>query len=137
MTTKTCNKCGKDKSLDEFYDHSGMCGGKLSLCKVCKRSQQTVYRGKNLDVIRAKDRKRGSRMTVDDVREYRKNNPDKYRAHNAANNALRDGKIFAPCICEGPGCESSGPFHKHHEDYSKTLEVDFYCPACHHSGNHK
>jgi hypothetical protein len=44
-----------------------------------------------------------------------------------ANNALRSGKISRhPCaICGGE------PAHKHHDDYSKPLDVIWLCPKHH------
>jgi hypothetical protein len=134
---KNCFKCGKDKLIDDFYKHPQMTDGLLGKCKECTKSDVANNRDKNLDRIRAYDRKRGGRITLEYLKGYRESNPEKYRAHCAANNAVRDGKLHAPETCEGPGCNSTGPFHKHHEDYSKPLEVDWYCPACHHSGNHK
>lgn len=35
METKVCNKCGKEKSLDEFYDHPYTRDRKLHRCKGC------------------------------------------------------------------------------------------------------
>jgi hypothetical protein len=135
MITKICFKCGGEKSLDDFYSHPETSDGKLGKCKVCARRDVTKNRNSNIERVREYDRSRGSRMTADQVKRYRSENPEKYKAHIYANNAVRDGKLFPPDKCEGPGCESLGPFHKHHEDYSKPLDVEWYCPACHHSKN--
>lgn len=38
--TKVCNKCGTEKSRDEFYANSGHPDGKTSICKVCHKAYQ-------------------------------------------------------------------------------------------------
>jgi ribosomal protein S27AE len=55
-------------------------------------------------------------------------NPAAYRAQNAVNNAVRDGKLKKePCaIC------AASKVHAHHKDYSKPLEVVWLCARCHH-----
>jgi ribosomal protein S27AE len=60
-------------------------------------------------------------------RRYVERNPDRYKAHNAVSNALRDGKLT-----RGP-CENCGAprAHAHHDDYSKPLEVRWLCSTCH------
>ncbi len=37
METKICFKCGKDKSLDDFYKHLQMADGHLGKCKQCTK----------------------------------------------------------------------------------------------------
>ena len=87
-------------------------------------------RAKNLEYYREYDRSRGNRQTAKDVREYRKNNRNKYKAHNTINNAIRDGKLEKPEACEE--CNKPGKIHGHHDDYDKPLDVRWLCPACHH-----
>jgi ribosomal protein S27AE len=54
--------------------------------------------------------------------------PERYRAHNAANNAIRDGKMKRePC----QRCGSKAFVHKHHDDYAKPLDVVWLCARCH------
>jgi len=58
------------------------------------------------------------------------NNPEKRKAINAANNAVRDGILIRqPC----EGCGATERIHKHHDDYSKPLEVRWLCAKCHHA----
>ncbi len=59
---------------------------------------------------------------------WRADNPEKWAAHIAVNNALRAGKIKRePCLF----C-SDTKTHAHHTDYSKPLHVRWVCAKCHH-----
>jgi ribosomal protein S27AE len=58
-----------------------------------------------------------------------KNNPEKYVAHNALNNALRDGKVTKLEECQQ--CGAGGRVQAHHADYAKPLEVKWLCGPCH------
>jgi hypothetical protein len=62
-------------------------------------------------------------------KEWQKRNPEKRRAQNAINNALRDGKITKPENCQK--CGSDGRIEAHHPDYSKPLEVAWLCNRDH------
>ena len=59
----------------------------------------------------------------------KKENPEKQRAKDAANNALRSGKLKRKTKCEL--CGIGGLLHKHHSDYSKPFDVVWLCPKCH------
>lgn len=48
MDTKICFKCGKEKSLDDFYKHKQMKDGRLNKCKSCTKSDSENQRQKNL-----------------------------------------------------------------------------------------
>jgi hypothetical protein len=72
-------------------------------------------------------------------REYRERTPDadarypeKIRARNRLNLAIRRGRLVKPRECGS--CEqvvASRCLHGHHPDYSKPLEVEWLCAACH------
>ncbi|QTC89414.1 hypothetical protein IFE19_01385 [Brevundimonas pondensis] len=65
---------------------------------------------------------------MEKAREWREAHPDAYRAHNAVNNAVRDGRLTKePCLFCG-----EAKVHGHHQDYSKPLDVIWLCPRCHH-----
>lgn len=58
-------------------------------------------------------------------------NPEKRRAVNIANSAVRAGKLVkGPCERVGEG-ECHGRIEKHHEDYSRPLEVRWLCSKHH------
>lgn len=135
---KTCFKCGVTKSLDEFYKHPAMGDGYLGKCKECARQDVIANRTKRVKYYRAYDKMRFHNNTArrkrlfEQTPEYRRRNPEKYRAHSLVASALRCKRLFKqPCARCG-----SLEVHGHHEDYSKPLDVMWLCPV-HHSERHK
>ena len=52
------------------------------------------------------------------------------QVHNLARKAEKDGVLVNPGICED--CKETGKkLVKHHDDYSKPLEVRWLCTKCH------
>lgn len=126
---KICFKCGKPKDIDAFYRHKKMADGHLGKCKECTKRDVTTHRDENLEKIRAYDRRRGCRHPPGYLKRWRADNLGKYQAQNAANNALRDGKIVRARQCSR--CPSTFALHKHHPDYNEPLKVEWLCAACH------
>ena len=147
---KRCFKCGVVKNIDEFYRHSAMADGHLGKCKECTKKDSTERRNKKIEEVRAYDRKRttlphrtamrdewsktpyGKIQSNEAKQRWAEKNPEKIKAHQSLDNAVRDRKVIKfPCqIC---GSEDS---EGHHEDYTKPLEVIWLCPK-HHSEHHK
>lgn len=65
------------------------------------------------------------------TKKWEQGNPEKVRAHQHANNATRRGHI-EPQPCEVCGAERA---EKHHDDYSKPLEIRWLCRQ-HHVDHH-
>lgn len=133
-----CSKCKQDKPHSEFYASSGR------TCKACVRARVDARRIEKAEEIAAYDRARGqlphrkeavkARATRYKDKPYKKDwalrNPEKRAAHVIVGNAVRDGKLAKPTVCEG--CNAEGQrLHAHHDDYTKPLEVDWWCPECH------
>ena len=118
-----CKRCGLEKDPSCFYTSN------KASCKDCVVSRSKKYRENNLEKVQKYDRLRGSRQHKDYLKEYRKSYPKKYLAHNKLNNAIRDGNIENPRVCE----ICSGIFHvvAHHDDYDKPLQVRWLCSSCH------
>jgi len=138
MGTKVCRRCETEKDISDFYIHTQMADGHLNICKPCVKNRVRNHRKDN-DSVREYDRwryqnhpKRKEAAAVN-TKKYRKENPDKYKAHNALNNAIRDKKIQKqPCkICGDKNV------HAHHEDYSKPLDVVWLCALHHHRHHHQ
>ena len=129
MKKKNCIKCGIKKILDSFYTHPKMKDGHLGKCKDCCRKDSLNNRHNNIERVRAYDRKRGTRQTYVDTKLYRELFPLRYKATNAVNNAVRDGKLTKPNRCEI--CKKRRRVEGHHNDYSKPLKVVWVCKPCH------
>lgn len=133
---KQCFKCERALPLSNFYKHPRMADGHLGKCKECTKADVTLNRDKNLEYYQAYDRKRWSdnegrrAASQANVKRFRQENPEKYKAHRLVSAELRAGRLTKP-----DRCEDCGSKHKqiggHHEDYSKPLEVVWLCPACH------
>ncbi len=125
---KKCFKCKIKLPLSEFYKHKQMKGGYLNKCKKCTKHDVSVHRIENIEKIRKYDRERGNRQSASYLHDYRNKYPNKYKAHNMVNNAIRDRKIFRkPCHV----CGEDKRIHAHHDDYMQPLNVTWMCPACH------
>ena len=132
--TKTCFKCATEKPVFDFYRHPAMADGFLGKCKECTKRDARQSRILRIDQAREYDRSRSrgaSRRAYSCAREknYRKANPEKYRAKTALNNAIRDGRISKPDACEI--CGKRERIHGHHFDYSLPLLVIWLCAECH------
>lgn len=132
MPKKLCFKCGIMKSLEEFYRHPETADGHLGKCKTCtcsdvKKNYRIHYADK-----RIYDKKRGQsahrkKQRLYSTRKYRGKYPERAKAADAVNRALRNGKLKRePCLhC---GCLIT---QAHHKDYSKPLDIQWLCSQCH------
>ena len=135
---KWCPKCKSWKELSEFYKVGS---GKDELrcqCKDCCRKAHREYL--QTDEGRAAKRKyrqseRGKEAVRINSRKRRRLCPEKAKARSDVSNAIRDGKLIRPSHCES--CFEERFAESHHEDYSKTLDVDWLCKKCHRELNRK
>lgn len=99
-----------------------------------KRSKQwrldnpESYRKQNRSEKRKKHNRQWRTNNPECDEQYRKDNPEKLAAHCIANRAYP-----VPQICNVPGCTNIG--ERHHEDYSKPLEIEWLCVE-HHKRRH-
>ena len=144
---KTCSKCNTEKPDSEFSFDANNRDRLRGSCKECTNSYYAAYRNKNIERIRAADRKRialPSRKKALKARgktpdgkisiakagaKYRKANPIKCKTRESVKNALKDGKITRPDICSC--CSKPARLDGHHDDYSKPLDVRWLCRICH------
>ncbi len=144
MTTKTCFKCLTVKPLCEFYKHSAMGDGHLNKCKECTKADVKQHRANNLSKVRAYDRMRNSlphraaerakyqktdkyfEIHRSSVKRWVEKHPERKKATNAVNNAVRDGRLKKhPCWVCGEKAVA------HHPDYERPLDVVWLCQAHH------
>ncbi len=136
---KQCFKCLTIKPLEDFYRHPEMRDGRLGKCKECTKSnvKQRYYdpdfRGKiaSYEVDRFRNPARKEKL-IEYQKTRRDKFPEKYKARNAVNNALRDGRLTKENCkhCGNPDTQA------HHNDYSKPLEVIWCCFKCHREIEH-
>ena len=95
---KFCTKCGEYKRAAEYYKHKKSRDGRLHECITCVKARVRKHRREN-DSVREYDRWRyhenphvRARISAN-AKKWRENNPDRYKAHTALNNAIRDGKM--------------------------------------------
>jgi len=129
MKEKECFKCKERKPLTDFYKHQMMADGHVNKCKECNKLDVRQNRNKRVEYYREYDRKRGNRHPPEYLKKYRKDNPEKYKAHMMVNNHISSGKLTRPSHCQGCGdkCKPEG----HHEDYSRPLDLTWLCSGCH------
>lgn len=145
---KKCFKCGNIKPLEDFYKHPEMADGHLNKCRECAKKDAIKTRNNRIEYYREYDRKRARlpqrvalRRKVDltwrkdgraakAVKHYRQKYPEKYKAHNLVNNALRNKKLTKPKKCSRCG-KHTDLLHAHHTEYSKPLDVQWLCSTCH------
>ena len=96
-------KMQRNKKLNEFYKHPQMKDGHINICIKCKRKEQINIRNNNLEYYQNYDKNRPNKeernklqkeyaATEKKVKEvksraiknYRENNPIKYKAHGAS-----------------------------------------------------
>ena len=97
------------------------------------------YRAVNRVKISTKKRLYNKQHREDIVRNnrlYRQQNPEKTKCHRIRWKAIRAGElIIGPCAHKGLG-ECGTRIQSHHEDYSKPLDVTWFCIS-HHQQHHR
>lgn len=73
-TTKTCNQCNQEQSLENFYKKKGGKHGVMAVCKPCWKNQIQIFQQTNRDPISEKSKQR----YVNNVDEYSKRNRENY-----------------------------------------------------------
>jgi len=145
----TCRICQMMKPESEFYRNSR--NQRLYTdCKECNCAKRRAHRAANLGYYRDYDRARantperiagrasynssdaGRETSNKRVRAYIARNPQKKRATQAVNHAVRTGRLIRqPCeVCGEVKAQA------HHDDYSKPLDVRWLC-ATHHAEWHR
>jgi hypothetical protein len=148
MPSVTCRTCKKEKPEEDFYP--GRLKKRDYLCKECCKDYQAKYKKDHPEIVKTwtRNRMRRWRERHPEInrqrsqeqsikhreksnaysREYSKNNLDKKNAQLKAAKAVKAGALVPqPCeVCGDPKAE------KHHDDYTKPLEVRWLCSKHHH-----
>ena len=148
---KHCNSCNASKEGDKFHKRAASLDGLAARCKECQSTydKARAQNPKRVDARRAyaetEDGKeagrRGGRawaarnkgLVLEITQKYRRDNPNKARAHGLVGYAIKRGNLHSePCEV----CQSTDLVHAHHDDYAKPLNVRWLCPQ-HHRDWHK
>ncbi|MCK5611574.1 hypothetical protein KAR91_57415 [Candidatus Pacearchaeota archaeon] len=124
IITKKCWDCNQTKPLPEFYRDRRAKDGSQSRCKECRKAYDQSKKFKEVCQCYQQSEKGKARW-----RRYRNSFPEKIKARNIVNHAIKAGKLPRPnslkCKC------SKQARQYHHPDYSKPLEVIPMCIKCH------
>lgn len=154
---KRCKDCREEKSLDDFYPHPETRDGRLARCKTChnartsahaqanrllRNEQKRAWANRNPGAVKAsrratEERRRGA--LIEKAKRATERHPDKARARTAVMNAVArgGGELVRPASCDDCGRTNSplrdgrASIQAHHPDYSKPLDVEWLCVACH------
>lgn len=135
-----CKCCKTEKPDTEFYAGAAKC--KECVKRVARENrerkiQDPVWRALERERCRIKQAKRREYLAAHGIKENSRSanlrwltrNPEKRKAQQAANNALRAGQIERKPNCQR--CGGNPPLEMHHDDYAKPLDVIWLCLECH------
>lgn len=115
-----CLSCGKS-----LKKRAGP-GRPKSFCPKCVKSRRADYYKRWYS---RNGRRRSSRDKIR-LMEWKKQNPQKLKAHEIVARAISRGELKNPGFCKDCG-EETNYLDAHHEDYSRPLVVVWLCPKCH------
>ena len=141
MDIKTCTQCGEERVLDDYRPTRGQ-------CKPCERAykrryhkdhmqQERIYRSryylKNKERLN-KDRVDYARVNTERQKEVSAKSQRKYKekcnARNRLRHAVKREKVEKEgCVYIGGKCR--GRIEGHHWDYTKALDVTWFCQKHH------
>lgn len=117
---KTCSRCRRERSREEFYAHSKKPDRLQSECKSCKRETRAVYERSAV----AKRRRRAAQA------KWVNSHPEKAAAHQAVRRAKALGRLVSK-PCEQCGDEQTEAHHDHGYEGENATCVTWLCKACH------
>ena len=147
ITEKPCTKCKIIQPLSHFHPvYTTKKPTHRSECMSCTNARSQKYKDLNEDKIRAYTARRSKMPEAQQYqkewersesgRAFQARQREKHSVKNFAkstvNNAIRDGRM-ARLSCLSCGSRKT---EAHHEDYSKPLDVIFYCKT-HHTARHR
>lgn len=134
---KTCNSCSTEKPVSDFGLRAASKDGLSAKCKECQKEYDKKRASAPHRVAARKayiQTEAGKASHNKSTKKWVENNSSKRKAHIAAGNALRDGKLNRGEKCQL--CDCSVNLDAHHDDYSKPLGIRWLCQT-HHKQWHK
>ena len=129
---KQCSKCKEFKLPSAYYVNRITC--KQCHAAIGRRWVNTENGRQLIRQAQARFRKteHGKEKARREARNYRINNPIKYRARMALAHAVRMGRVYRPDSCSQCGISCKPEAH-HHNGYSAEHRIDviWLCKSCH------
>lgn len=147
---RTCCRCGQSQPEFNFY-RTGLSknDGFSYACRSCSRlrvsngwkslpKEEKLRRARrpyNVEKKRENYQQRKidpqkRQVDLESARRRKKNHPEKFKARKLAQDAVKNGTLVRPTVCDGCNLEKDR-IEGHHPDYSKPLEVIWLCVSCH------
>jgi hypothetical protein len=139
VDVKRCFKCEQLKFLSDFYSHPQMTDGRLGKCKDCTKEDVRINRGARREQYAKYEQARfgtpeRKAQRLQSQKRHRARYPEKDSARQKVSRAVRSGRLIRPDYCTS--CGRQGDVQAHHRDYSRPLDVDWLCFACHREHGH-
>ncbi|MEE9354789.1 MAG: hypothetical protein V3U75_04290 [Methylococcaceae bacterium] len=133
IITKTCCYCKQVKLLSEFYTDYKSKDGYQYQCKACKKQYQQSKKGRECSK-RYRQSEKGKKNHRCCIRRYQKHFPERKKAKDAVDWAIRTGKIPRANTLKC-SCGNQAKQYHHHKGYAKEhwLDVIAVCVSCHHN----
>jgi hypothetical protein len=137
MKTKKCWKCKLEKTVSEFSKNRYKRDGYASQCKPCSSFYSSKFSKTQkfkINTKRYKQSPKGKKSAAKYMLNLYKRHPEKVRARNSVQYAIRTGKLKHPTEYQCSYC-ISGAQQYHHRSYDKKdwLKVTPVCKLCHKS----
>ena len=135
IITKRCSKCKDDKSTSEFHKDKSRADGLCYLCKICNNKRLAQHQKTKIGKIARKRHRQSEKGKATHKRAYQKyaaNHPERRKAKDAVNNAIKSGKLPQPNTLNCNYCPKQAEQY-HHPSYEPEhwLDVIPVCCLCH------
>jgi hypothetical protein len=144
VTERTCVRCQKTLPLHLMAKNPTCIGGRRQVCLACDAADTRRRHHENPARAYARTEpyrksEQGKKNAYKAHLAQRKKFPEKFKARAAVRYAVVTGRLIKPTLC--PNCDKAGRIEGHHPDYSKPLDIKWFCSTCHKAehgylGNH-
>jgi hypothetical protein len=117
--TKVCIKCGIEKNKDQYTTDRKHRDGKYPICFECAKNKQRELYKKQPEVMYMYNAK------------VNKKYPEKARARNLLNRAIKRGEVLKSTSCKKCGASGVRIEGHHYKGYDNPFDVMWLCVPCH------
>ncbi len=127
---KICGHCKIEKLQSDFSLNCSKKDGLRAQCKDCDKAYYKTHQKERANYQRTRRRTSTGKVVMGKwARKHRLKYPEKAKAIDTVNNAIKADKLRRPLTCES--CNKEKFVEGHHPDYDKPLEVEWLCKKCH------